>query len=98
MVLYHICLGVGEDGHQIVASQKNSGFLDKLERGDVILDDRGFTIEEDLALYGARLEVPSFTSGKKQLSMQEGEESKRLSKVRIHVECVIGLLSESRDL
>ena len=71
---------------------KSCGFLDKLKNGDVILADRGFTIGEDLALYGAKLEIPSFTSGKKQLSMKEVEESKRLSKVRIHVERVVGLL------
>ena len=71
---------------------KNSGFLDLVEHGDVILADRGFDIADDLGVYGARLEIPSFTRGKNQLSLQEVEYSKRLSKVRIHVERVIGLL------
>ena len=71
---------------------KNSGFLDLVEHGDVILADRGFNIADDLGVYGARLEIPSFTRGKNQLSLQEVEYSKRLSKVRIHVERVIGLL------
>ena len=40
-----------------------SGFLDLIEPGDTILADRGFTISEDLRLYGAKLEIPSFTEG-----------------------------------
>jgi len=53
----------------------------------LILADRGFDIDisEDLGLYGARLEIPAFTGGKKQLSLQEVEYSKRSSKARIHV-------------
>lgn len=70
----------------------NSGFLQLLEPGDVILADRGFDIDADIALHGAKLEIPSYTRGKKQLSMKEVEHSKRIAKVRIHVERVIGLL------
>ena len=47
---------------------------------------------DDLGVFNARLENPSFTRGKQQLSLQEVEYSKRLSKVQIHVERVIGLL------
>ena len=68
------------------------GFLSKLQHGDVVLSDRGFTIEEDVAVYGAKLEIPAFTRGKDQLSQNEVETSKQLSAVRIHVERVIGLL------
>ena len=70
----------------------NSGFLRLLDPGDVVLADRGFDIGDDIALHGARLEIQAFTRGKKQLSMQEVEYSRRISKVRIHVERVIGLL------
>ena len=63
-----------------------------IEPGDTILADRGFTISEDLRLYGAKLEIPSFTRGKSQLSQREVEFSQRLAWVRIHVEWVIGLL------
>ena len=70
----------------------HSGFLDKVEEGDEILADRGFDIADDLGVYGARLQIPSFTRGKRQLHMQEVEYSKKLSKVRIHVERVIGLI------
>ena len=63
-----------------------------IEPGDVILADRGFTIQDDIAVYGAKLIIPSFTRGKKQLSLEDVERSKQLSQVRIHVERVIGLL------
>ena len=68
------------------------GFLDHIDYGDVVLADRGFNIQDDLAVIGARLEIPSFTKGKTQLSRAEVEKSRRLSRVRIHVERVIGQL------
>jgi len=70
----------------------NSSFLRLLEHKDVVLADRGFDIGDDIAIHGATLVIPSFTRGKKQLSLQEGECSQRIAKVRIHVERVIGLL------
>ena len=48
--------------------------------GDVVLADRGFHIGDDIALHSARLEIPAFTRGKKRLSMQEVEYSRRISK------------------
>ena len=67
------------------------GFLNMLQQGDVVLADRGFTIE-DVALCGAKLEIPAFTRGKKQFSQYDVEKSKQLSAVRIHVERIIGTL------
>ena len=63
-----------------------------MEEGDEILADRGFDIADDLGVYGARLQIPSFTRGKRQLHMQEVEYLKKLSKVHIHIERVIGLI------
>ena len=40
------------------------GFLDKSEYGDVVLADRGFNIHDDMAVIGAKLEIPAFTKGK----------------------------------
>ena len=62
-----------------------------LQQYDVVLADRGFTIE-DVALCGTKLEIPAFTRGKKQLSQYNVEKSKQLSAVRIHVERIIGTL------
>ena len=71
---------------------QQSGFLDLIEPGDIVLADRGFTINEDVAICGAKLEIPAFTRGKKQLSQKEVETSQKLATVRIHVERIIGLL------
>ena len=51
----------------------HSGLLNLLEHGDTVLADRGFDIGDDIALHGATLQIPSFTRGKKQLSVQEVE-------------------------
>lgn len=57
-----------------------------------MLADRGFLISDELAAYGATLRIPSFTKEKKkkQLSAQDVVTSRQLSRVRIHVERVIG--------
>lgn len=63
--------------------------MNKLELGDEILADRGFSIKDELAAYGATLRIPSFTKGKSQLPASEVHSSRKLSHVRIHVERVI---------
>ena len=68
----------------------NSGFLAKLLPGDVVLADRGFDIEEDVARMQASLKIPAFTRGCTQLSPQEIEKTRHLANVRIHIERVIG--------
>ena len=70
----------------------NSGFLRLLDPGDVVLADRGFDIGDDIAIHGAKLEIPTCTRGKKQLSMEEVKYTKQIAKVHIHVKRVIGLL------
>ena len=57
---------------------------------DLVLADRGFNIEESVGLYAARLQIPSFTKGKPQLSALDIETTRSLANVRIHVERVIG--------
>lgn len=71
---------------------EHCGILDQLTQGDVVLADRGFDIADTLGLYCARLHIPAFTKGKKQLSALEVETTRRLANVRIHVERVIGLV------
>lgn len=80
-----------------VITQK-SGFLNNLEHGDLVLADRGFLVEDDLASRGARLVIPSFTKGQKQLSMKSVEQSRRLARVRIHVERMMERLKNFRIL
>lgn len=42
---------------------ENSGFLDRIGPGDLVIADRGFLIEEFLHLLGASLKIPAFTEG-----------------------------------
>ena len=67
-------------------------FLDRFEYGDVVLTDGVFNIADELAIRGASLEIPAFTKVKMQLTQKEVEKSHQLSRVRIHVEYVIGQL------
>ncbi|KAK0144155.1 hypothetical protein N1851_017488 [Merluccius polli] len=71
---------------------ENSGFIQMLSPGDVVLADRGFDIKESVALVGATLKTPAFTRGHSQLNAQDVEETRKLAHVRIHVERVIGCM------
>ncbi|CAH3103477.1 unnamed protein product [Pocillopora meandrina] len=64
----------------------------KLVPGDMVMADRGFTIHESVAFRRSELVIPAFTKGKKQLDPLDVEKTRNISKVRIHVERVIGLL------
>ena len=77
---------------------ENCGLLDQLLPGDLVLADRGFNIHESAGLYCAEVKVPPFTRGKKQLSKAEIDNSRQLSRVRIHVERVIGLVRQKYSL
>ena len=73
---------------------ENSGLLQKLLPGDVVLADRGFDIAESVGTFQARLHIPAFTKGKSQLSSLEVEETRNIANVRIHVERVIGCIKQ----
>ena len=71
---------------------ENCGFLEKLLPGDLVMADRGFTISESVGLKQAKLVIPVFTKGLKQLDPIDVEQTRGIANVRIHVERVIGLL------
>jgi len=71
---------------------ENCGILRNLLPGDIMLADRGFDISDSVGYYQARLYIPAFTKGKKQLSALEVEHTRKIANVRIHVERVIGLV------
>ena len=48
-----------------------SGFIDKLQRGDEVMADRGFNIQEMLALKGVKVNVPPFMNQSGQFTEQE---------------------------
>uniref|UniRef100_A0A0K8R932 DDE Tnp4 domain-containing protein n=1 Tax=Ixodes ricinus TaxID=34613 RepID=A0A0K8R932_IXORI len=62
----------------------SSVLLYHLEDGNDVLADRGFTIADILTI-GVELALPSFTKGK-QLAARDVVVSRRLAKLRIHVE------------
>ncbi|KAF2897496.1 hypothetical protein ILUMI_08678 [Ignelater luminosus] len=71
---------------------EDSGILNKLCRGDVIIADEGFSIDNSIKSYCAEVKYPSFVKDKKQLSAVDSETTRKLADVRIHVQRVIGVL------
>ena len=63
-----------------------SGLLDLVERGDSIMADRGFDIQDDLTPLGVKVNTPPFMKGKQQLDCTEMMETRRIASLRIHVE------------
>lgn len=57
--------------------------------GDVVLADRDFNMSEDFAIRGAKLIVPAFTKGQKQLLGEEVEKSRMMARAQIHIERVM---------
>ncbi|KAL1484890.1 hypothetical protein MTO96_049927 [Rhipicephalus appendiculatus] len=51
-----------------------------------------FNIEDSVGFYCACLHVPVYTKGKKQLSPEDVEKTRKLANFRIHVERVIGMI------
>lgn len=47
-------------------------------------------MSKELAVLGIQVRMPSFTKGKEQLSQAETERSRQMSRLRIHVERIIG--------
>lgn len=68
----------------------DSGFLNNLIQGDLVMADRGFRVHEAVTLRNATLAVPSFLGKQTQLSNVEVEYSRGLARIRIHVERIIG--------
>ena len=73
---------------------EKSGYLDKLLHGDTILADRGFPILEIVGTRGAKVLIPDFAKGKSQLSPFEVEQTRKIARVRVHVERVIGVIRQ----
>ena len=68
-----------------------SGLLNPMlyEEGDSIMADRGFTIQDLVEPMGVRLIIPSFLSGRQQLSKEETVLTQQIAAERIHVERAI---------
>ena len=62
------------------------GILNHLHPGDVLLVDRGFTIEDLLMPRQVHLNIPPFLRGRDRLTPQEELLTRKIAKARIHVE------------
>ncbi|GFT70490.1 hypothetical protein TNCV_4179871 [Trichonephila clavipes] len=80
----------------IFASMKNKGSSSSVNRynrqvkrrevGNAPLTDRGFPVKDLVAERGASLVLPASTKGKKQLSSAEVINSRKVSRLRVHIE------------
>lgn len=73
---------------------EHCGLLNRLLPGDQVLADRGFTVGDSVGMFCAELVMPPFTKGKKQLERVDIDNARQMSRVRIHVERVIGMLRQ----
>eukprot|EP00733_Pompholyxophrys_punicea_P001343 Pompholyxophrys_punicea_v1_NODE_629_length_1573_cov_3.821381.p3 type:complete len:123 gc:universal NODE_629_length_1573_cov_3.821381:404-36(-) len=78
--------------------KKGFTVYDLLERGDMVMADRGFLIRTDLMLKGCSLSIPAFLDGRDQLSQTEVTEMRRIANLRIHIERAIGRVKRFRFL
>ena len=77
---------------------EHCGLLKKLKPGDLVLADRGFTIQESLVFIKQNLAVPAFSRGKTQLDPTDIEKTRGIANVMIHVEHVTGLLRQKYSI
>ena len=67
---------------------RQSGFLDALEEGDVIITDKGFNIQDLLAIHGTQLIAPPIMT-KSTISARASTATRRVANARVHVERII---------
>lgn len=78
---------------------QDSGFLNLVQEGDIILSDKGFpSIRTDVKDKGGVILMPPFNSGGGQLSQEDMDATYKIASVRIHVERVIRRLKVYRIL
>uniref|UniRef100_A0A8C5ARI5 DDE Tnp4 domain-containing protein n=1 Tax=Gadus morhua TaxID=8049 RepID=A0A8C5ARI5_GADMO len=68
-----------------------SGYL---QRGDGIMADKGFLIEEEMRAVGLQLNLPPFSRFKRQMPAGDVLVTKRIAKHRVHVERAIGKIKK----
>lgn len=111
-VTYKALVGISPSGAVTFVSQLYPGSLsDKeivarcgilhpglWEKGDSVMADRGFTIQELLDPLGVKVNIPAFLDGKEQLDKEDVVMSQTIASVRIHVERVIARIKKFKVL
>jgi hypothetical protein len=70
-----------------------SGFLDHIGKGDLIMADKGFTVGDILAKRGAFLYIPPVLNNG-QFSKEEIKQTRKIARLRTHVESAIGRVKQ----
>ena len=65
---------------------EESGILKHINPYDIIRADRGFTVQDLLNPLQAKLMIPAFLKGRKNLSAAEELSTRKITKARIHIE------------
>lgn len=61
-------------------------YLTHLDKGDLIMADTGFVIQDELASVEAKLTLPHSMNGKKQFTKEESDKNNKIASLREHVE------------
>ena len=77
---------------------ERSGFLSLLRRGDEVMADRGFTIDELLATLGVSLNTPPTLGRRSQMDAVQVVETQQIASLRIHIERAIRRVKEFNTL
>ena len=77
---------------------KKSGILDLVEKGDLVMVDRGFQVRDLLLEKGADIVIPPSLAGRDHLTPQEEALTRNIAKKRIHVERVIERMKKFKIL
>ena len=90
--------GSASDRHIV----EDSGLLDLLERGDSVMADKGFQVQDLCASLGVKVNIPPLHQGDRQMLPAGVASTKKIAGVKIHVErkmqCIKSFAILSREL